>query len=431
MALSDLAFLSHGAASVSANYAMAWARELLFDAEAQTFFVAQDSATLGRPGGQQYGQAAVVNFTRDIKRIRGDSVQINQVGNLKGRPTSGVLRGNEENIAYNYMTIATTRKRKAIGYERYAQEKSFWDWRATGRKLLAQWLARQQDKQVFDAMISGTSVIYANSVDSPASASVMGMASGGLVVSDLSKAGKIFTARNAKPLGFGGRDGVQIPGYAVVMPPDQYADVMDETSMKSAFQLAWEPGANHPLRHGAMTRYKNLWIFQLGGDLWTGGSPLQPRCKLYTDCSTSTGVGTIFVSTSGSAAAPTQYFPSSGYLLMYDPGGSKYERIHYTAKDDYSFTLTSKRAAATRTSHTAATTIVAYEIARVVAFGAEVVAKVSLVDPMWIYEDQDYRERLGMGLRWIDGFKKIDDTLDKTPGILVFGACHDRTIEII
>lgn len=432
MALSDLAFLSHGTASVSANYAMAWARDILYDARPQTFFADVEAAVIGKPGGKPFANAIVVDYTKDIKRIGADSVQIDQVGNLKGKPLTGALRGNEESLKFSYMTIATQRLRHAVGYEQYAQDKSFWEWRAVIRKLYSPWLARQMDKHVFDAAISGTTAGYNGTVASNASASTASMSVGGMTVTALSNTGVKMGALNAKPLTFsGGANGVQIPGYAAVLPPDQYADVMDETSMKSAFQLAWAPGADHPLRSGAMTRYKNLWIFQMNGDLWTGGSPLQPMCKLYTTVVATTTAATVYVSTSGSAACPTQYFPSSGYLMIYDPGGTKTERVHYTAKGDYYFTLTSSRASTTYTSWAAASTIVAYEVARSLFFGREQIARVTMADPTWIYEDQDYKERLGMGLRWISGHRKIDDTLDKTPGIQVINTCHDRTIEYI
>lgn len=433
MALGNIAFRSHGTASISANMVQMWAPEVLLDASTQAFFNPYDMATFRPIGGAEYANAAVLDYTRTLTGpMRGDTVQINLDAHLKGKPRNGVMVGNEEKLTNSNFTLTLARWRHAVGYEQFSQDKSFWDILATIKRLYTPFIKHWKDKRVFDTMVSGTTAYYPNTAAAAASASIAAMATGGMTVSGLDTIGKTLKGRVARPLFFaGGEGGATRPGYAIVMPDDQYEDVMLETSMKSALQLSVSPGPDHPLRSGLMVKYKSLYVFSLIPDYTNGGSPLQPMCKLYTTIPTGTGASVAYVSTSGSAACPTKYFPSSGYLLIYNPGGTKYERIKYKGKGDYSFNLTGKRVAAGRTSHLAASSIVAYEVCRVVGFGAGVVAKVETIDPNWITEAEDYRERLGQGLRWVEGYKKVPNVAGKYPGIVMMHACHDRTIRYL
>ena len=118
-------------------------------------------------------------------------------------------------------------------------------------------------------MISGQTAAWANASKSLASAASVGagIASVGMTVADLDRIAVTLKARNAKPLFFTSTaNGGQNPGYAVVLPPDQYNDLMQESVMKSAVFLSVAPGPDHPLRSGAMIKYNNLWVFELQGD---------------------------------------------------------------------------------------------------------------------------------------------------------------------
>lgn len=423
MAIGDVKYNAHSVARLSQTYAAMRVKELLNDSFAQTFFTIQDGAALGKPGGMEFANAAVVDYTSALKTpMRGDSVIIDKGAQMHGKPTSGTLRNNEEKLNYGTQTITIARNRHAVGIERFGSEKAHFDQEADVRRVFRPWIQRWKDKRIFDAMISGRTAVFANSRGTRASAGIAaaGMASTGMTVADLDRIGLTLRARNAKPLFFSaGPNGGQLPGYAVVMPPDQYSDLIDESAMKSAFHLSVPTGENHPLRTDGMVKYKNLWIFSLAGDFRDGGSPLAPMGKLYANVGTASGASIVYLSTSGSAAAPTKYFPSSGFLTIYDMGSTKGELIKYTAKGDYYFTITAKRVAATRTSHLAAASMVRFDVQNVIAFGREVVAKVETINPEWIRELMDYAEVIGTGLRWIDGYAALTDTYSRTDGLFL------------
>ena len=436
MAWASMGHIAHGANS--ASYAQIWAGAELIrkDATAQTFFTAYDGATLGRPGGRKWANAAVVDYTRLLKTpMAGDTATITLFSQLHGEPTESTMMGNEEDLTTGTIDISIARKRHAVAYERYGQDKAFWSWQRILRQAFVPFLARWKDKRAFDAMISGRTAVFDGlnaGVSSRALCSSAGVASAAMTVSALDKIGLKLASKNADPLTFAsGRDGAQIPGYGVVMSPDQYADLLAEGALKSAMQLSIPTGPDHPLRSGAMFQYKNLFIFSLGGDLWDGGSPLQPRAKVYATLTTASGASILYVSTSGSAASLTKYFPSSGYLIVYTPGKTKRERIHYKGKGKYYFALTTKRAAAVITSHLAASSVVALDVNHVVAFGREVIGKVETIDPQWITDSQDYGEILGQGYRWVEGYRALNNTAGKYPGIITMQCVNDRTVKLL
>ncbi len=434
MAIGDINQIAHGANS--GLYAQIWgdATLMMHDATAQAFFKPYDGATLGRVGGMEFANAAVVDYTRLLKSaMRGDTVTISQMGQLHGDPTTGTMRGNEEKIATGTLDFSIARRRHAVAWERYGQDKAFWSWRKQVQDKMVPFISRYRDRRVFRAIISGRTAVYDGlTAGTRASVAAAGMATGGLTVAALDTIIKSLEAKNAPPLFYSqGEGGAQLPGYAVVMPPDQYADVRAESGMRSNMFLSVAPGPDHPIRSGSIMKYNNLFVFKLGGDLYDGGSPLQPMAKLYTNVGTASGASILYVSVSGSNANLTKYFPASGFLTVYNPGGTKKERIKYKAVNKAYFTITAKRVAASRTSHLAASSVIAQDVSHVVAFGQRVVGKLETLDPDWIMDDQDYGELLGEGLRWVDGYIALDDTRNAYNGIYVLNTANDRTIKYL
>jgi hypothetical protein len=428
-----MGFRSHGAAAISAQYAYIFANLTIQDALRQTLFVPVDAATLGKPGGQRFANSAVVDYSSWLTGpMRGDTLQVRQLQHIKGMYTSGVMQGSEEKMNWSYITFTAGRKRHALAYEQYAQDKAWWQLEPEIRTELSRFVAHMEDKLIFDAAISGTTANYHATAGTQASAGVAAMATAGMTVATLDAIAKNMEARNAKPLFFSqGPEGAQLPGYAVAMPPDQYAYLLGLATMKSTMYVSVPRSENHPLRTGALMRYKNLYLFKLGGDFTDGGSPLAPMAKLYTAVATASGATYLHLSVSTSYACPTKYLRSSGYVTVFRANGTvtKKERIHYTVKDRYKLTIS--RTAGDRTSHVAASSVVAQDVCHVLAFGAEVVGKIQTVSPRYISQEQDYGERKGVGIRWVSGAKRIDNTADRYPGIYLVNCCNDRTIKYL
>ena len=424
-----IAYRTHSNAAISAQYVQIWSKKFWKDATAQTFFRTNMVAKGAAIGGGNFGNAVVEDLTALLNGpMKGDTVQVNQTGKLKGIEKTGTLTAYEEKIQRNYWTMGIGRKRHAVGYEKFSEDKAFWQIKDEIGELFTPWYARYIDRMVMRTMISGTTAVYNGTVTTLASAGAAAMATGGLVVAALDKLAVSLEAKGATPINItgAGEAGQQAPAYPVLMPSDQYHDILNESGMKSAISLAYVAGADHPIRTAARIRYKNLYLFTLPTDLRDGGSPLQPMFKLYSAIATGSGVTGCYASTSGSAAVLTKYLPSSGYIVCYNQGATtKKEYIHYTSKTNYKLTMS--RTAGSRTSHVAAASVVAQGAAHILGLGAGVIAKVER-PPVWIEDTEDYGEIIGRGMRWIDGYKKIDDTFDATNGIYLLNVSNDRSL---
>jgi hypothetical protein len=284
-------------------------------------------------------------------------------------------------------------------------------------ELLKDWAARKYDYDVFNTVLSSTTVrtIYAGSATSEA-----GLNSTDAQVFGASEIGKLQLALNrmgAIPLKVTKVNGRSIPIYGCVFGEvEEYRlgqNTTLQTTLREALARVKDTMGDHPLFRGAIGMYKNMILYPYYSLLpIPQGTALRPECIVYGTLATATTTVTV-----GSIATAeyTLNFASAGSLQI----GS--EIISYTGKTNTTFTGCTRGVSSTSAAQYSDGALVTQRnVASVIGFGAEAICRAMPEDWTPIGEKRDYGAQTGLGIEGYYGHAlKLDQRLKKPCGVVV------------
>lgn len=398
-----------------------WATDLRADADRATFW--------GPNFEGEEGSGKPIIRRDDFVTEPGDTIHIQVISPLTraGKTGNTTLAGTEEQINLGQFDLTADWVRHAIGFNRRATRRAVFNSAKVAEKLLAKWLAKKIDDDMFQRLIvtESPTTLFAGDV-----ATALGLSGANVFTPDEIDRCKLkLMSFGALPFDVIMDNGQERPMYGIVISEVSEYQLKSNSTWNQALREAEIRGQKNRLWTGALGQWNGVIIYtsptiQASGKKW--GSYIRPEARLSG--SHTAAVGTITVGDSDTTETDyTQYFPSSGNLLIGD------EIIAYTGKTNGTFT------GATRGGGSPATTAATHadgdivtlasntvERERVLAFGAEMAIRTWAVLPANQNEVQDYRFKFGIGIEAAYGQRAVVDRLAAITNYLLLNVAAPR-----
>ena len=381
-----------------------WVVDLRADAERATFW--------GPNFEGAEGSGKPIIRRDDFVTEPGDVIHIQVISPLtrSGKTGNTTLAGTEELINLGQFNLTADWLRHAIGFNRRATRRAVFNSAKVAEKLLAKWLAKSIDDDMFEQLIvtEAPTALFGGDV-----ATVLALSGSNVFTPDEIDRCKLeLMSVGALPFDVLMDNGQERPMYGIVVSEVSEYQLKSNSTWNQAVREAEIRGQKNRLWTGALGMWNGVIIYTLptvraSGKKW--GSFIRPEARV--NGAHTAAVTTITVGDSDTTESNyTEYFPSSGNLLI----GS--EIIPYTGKTNGTFTGATRGGGSPATTAAALTDgqLVALasntvERERALAFGAETAIRTWSVLPANQNEVQDYRFKFGIGIEAAYGQKAVVD----------------------
>lgn len=364
--------------------------------------------------------------------------------------TTGTMTGNEDDYYTNGFDVTVGPYKNAIAIKKTDLHETFLKWSTAVSEDMSEWVARTKDRLRFKAMTedavtiataAGTpqpSIMYSNNktaITELDSTCRFGTTQISLAKLQLQMQGAIPIATSMD-----GKN--EIENYGMFISSiDAFWLGQDPVWRDSQKDIL--PGKNNPIFTGALGMWDGVWIWpivSLAGQSQMG-SPLRPQCQVYGahDADATTiyvGGPATFASGATNKSNYTAYFPSSGYGRIKTSAGA-YEFFSYTGKTSRSFTGVTRAVAFGDISAalSAPTTGVGRVLATgdvitlnnamsiQIAVGCEAVATAWSEMPHKIDDLTDYKDKIGLGMKFSFGNVPVQDVDGAFPNFVLNYSC--------
>ena len=312
-------------------------------------------------------------------------------------------------MALGQFTLTANWVRHAVAFNRRATRRVVFNAALVAQRLLAKWLAKTIDDDMFELLIvtSSPTVIQAGNV-----AAVANLGAGNVLTPDEIDRVKLqLQSQGALPFDVLMDNGQERPMYGLVCSEVSEYQLKSNTTWNQAQRDAGIRGEQNRIFTGAIGLWNGMIIYtlptvQVSHYKW--GSFIRPEARLSG--AHTAAVTTITIGSTDTSVDYAEYFPASGNLLI----GT--EIIGYTGKatNGASFTGGSRGAQGTTAAAQSDGAMVALasntvERERILGFGAETAVRVWQVLPANQNELQDYRFRFGIGIEAAYGQAAVVD----------------------
>ena len=384
-----------------------WDSTIIHNAYQEAFWGGKFTA----PEGGRLPIVEKEDFTKEV----GDKIHIQTLSNLRGAGTSGetLQAGREEKLSAGTFSVTIERWSHAVALTDKANEISLMKDIMLAGKKLAPWLAQKLSDDVFKALLltaTGATTLFADGVaneDALSSTNIMDLDEVAILRLALKRKGTM-------PLVVRRKNGEIENWYGVVMSGIDEHRLVTSADWKQAQREANVRSEDNPLFTSALGVFAGCLLYSYEGIVAaadTKGTPLRPEAVTKTELAAN-GT-TLYV---GSGADDnidyTRNFKSSGKLI------SGTEVLSYDGKTNYTFTNVSHDNA-TPKAILAGSTVTQRNVASVLGFGAEILARAWGLHPTKIADSQSYNQLMGVGLKAVYGVAAIKDTYEQYPNYVI------------
>lgn len=364
--------------------------------------------------GKQGSKMPIIINT-DFTKSAGDVIHFQTMKRLRLAGVTGetVLTGSEETLSLGQFDLTVEWLRHAVGFNKRGTKRANFDAVMVAGQELADWLARKVDDSLFEELVSPAgsetvSTIYAGGKTSEAN-----LTSSDVFNCDTLDRMKVALIRKgALPFQVKNVGGASLKFFGVVIDPIDAYNLRGDDAWYSAQRDANVRGMDNPIFTGALGIYNGMIVYEFGNVGGQDGTWLRPEAKCSTAHTNATT--TITVTTGGSTSiVATKYFPSTGTIQIDN------EIMDYSAKGDYTFTVTRGGYGTTATTHASGALVTLRNISKQIGFGAEIAVRGWGMYPKATKEVQDYGFRYGVGIEAIYGQQVICDASSALPNYIL------------
>lgn len=396
-----------------------WAQDLRADADRATFW--------GPNFEGEEGSGKPIIRRDDFVTEPGDTVHIQVISPLTraGKTGNTTLAGTEEQVNLGQFNLTADWVRHAVAFNRRATRRAVFNSAKVAEKLLAKWLAKKIDDDMFEQLIVTEAPTTLNAGDVSAATALSG--ANVFTPDEIDRCKLSLMSFGALPFDVIMDNGQERPMYGIVISEVSEYQLKSNSTWNQALREAEIRGQKNRLWTGALGQWNGVIIYTLptvraSGKKW--GSFIRPEARI--NGSHTAAITTITVGDSDTTETDyTEYFPSSGVLLVGD------EIISYTGKTNGTFTGCTRAAQGTTAAALTDGQIItlasnAVERERVLAFGAEMAIRTWAVLPANQNEVQDYRFKFGIGVEAAYGQKGVVDRLSAITNYLMLNVAAPR-----
>ena len=394
-----------------------WEKRLRLDASRKSFW--------GPMKGGEGSEKPIIE-KEDFVNQAGDVIHIQVMSELYGPGVTGEteLRGAEDKLGTGQFNLAVDWLRKAVAVTKKVKKEVNFDVLQEVRVRIANWLARELDRQVFYDLQTDTSdTLYAGNATSEATLGDDDT----FTTQELDKIKLALDRKGAMPLSVERDGGQETYHYgAVISEVDEY-NLRGDDRWLEAVRHAQVRSEKNPIFTGRPVEWNGLLVYTLRGVKAAGcvqGTPLRPETILYTaitgtDAQTVT-VGGAAGASSGQQKQFTQFFADSGTITIDN------EDMTYTSKTYRTFVVSARGAnSTTAATHAANALVTQRHVSSVIGFGSEICAFGWGQHPQRVEDSDDYGFITGIGIETLYGVQSIKDSAGNTPNYLVM-KCYSK-----
>ena len=395
-----------------------WEKRLRLDASRKSFW--------GMMKGGEGSEKPIIE-KEDFVNQAGDVIHIQVMSELYGAGVTGesTLRGNEDKLSTGQFNVTVDWLRKAVAVTKKVKKEVNFEVIQEARTRLANWLARELDRQVFSGMLTDTThTLFAGNATSAATLGDDDT----FTTQELDKIKLALDRKGAVPLSVSRKGGQETYHYGVVISEVDEYNLRGDDRWLEAVRHAESRGEDNPIFTGRPVEWNGLLVYTLRGVRAAGcvqGSPLRPETVVYTDgagtalnsSDTTILVGGAAQSNAGQQKQHTLFFSTTGTIKIDN------EEITYTGKTYRSFTGCTRGAnSTTAASHAEGSLVTQRDVSSIIGFGAEACCFAWGQHPKRIEDMDDYGFITGIGIETLYGVKTIRDSAGATPNYLVMKA---------
>lgn len=395
-----------------------WEKRLRYDAARKSFW--------GTMKGGEGSEKPIIEKD-DFVNQAGDVIHIQVMSELYGPGVTGenTARGNEDKLSTGQFNVTVDWLRKVVAVTKKVKKEVNFEIMQEARIRIANWLARELDRQVFlDLTTDTTHTLYAGNATSEATLGDDDT----FTTNELDRIKLALDRKGAIPLSVESKGGQETYHYGCVISEVDEFNLRGDDRWLDAVKLSQLRGDNNPIFTGRPVEWNGLLVWTLRGVRAAGcvqGTPLRPETTVYVDgagtaltaAATTINVGGAAQSNVGQQKQFTLFFGTTGTLKIDN------EEIAYTGKTYRSFTgCTRGSNGTTAATHAEGNLITQRDVSTVIGFGAEILCFAWGQQPKRIEDTDDYGFVTGIGIETLYGVQAIKDSGGATPNYLVMKA---------
>ncbi len=384
-------------------------------------FEATRNGVWGRFTGPEGTDSAVIE-KNDFTKEAGQIIYMLVTGGLygAGQTGEGYLPGNEEKSTDTKYPIKIKKYKHATAVTDYANEVALGREIERCRKKITDWTTRKLDTEISMEMIVPTEqesgfatptplTVYCGDATSIATLS----SSCALDLDDLEMVNMVLSRRGARPIKVEDPAGANAPVsfYGLMIDEVSKYRLFSDDKLRQVLQSALPRSFNHPLFTGALGMHNGVMLFcqsAINVGCWQG-TPMRPECYIYTTAAS--GQPTVSMAAAPASGKGPQYtaFFRAGDVVTIgrDATCTNTEDLTILSLTDYSITFTTNL---TYTHYAGAKVTLQNYASRMIAFGAESIARAWARNPEPISQVDNYKEDIGLGARFVMGQHPLQNT---------------------
>lgn len=349
--------------------------------------------------GKQGSKMPIIVNT-DFTKGPGDVIHFQTMRRLMLSGVTGetVLTGSEETLSLGQFDLSVEWLRHAVGFNKRGTRRANFDAVMVAGQELSDWLARKVDDSLFEELVSSESpsTIYSGGKTAEAS-----LTSSDVFNCDTLDRMKVALLRKgAIPFQVKNVGGSSLKYFGVVIDPIDAYNLRGDDAWYSAQRDANVRGMDNPIFTGALGIYNGMIVYEFGNVGGIEGTWLRPEAKLSAALTAGGTTVTVSIASSTSIVA-TKYFPTTGTIRIDN------EEMDYSAKGDYTFTVTRGGYGTTAATHASGALVTLRNVSKQLGFGAEIAVRGWGMYPRATKEVQDYGFRYGVGIEAIYGQQAV------------------------